>query len=678
MPKAPWRLRFRYAGGTTDRELPMAADSLDLVDFAALTPDALERACRDAMAACDAALERIVAVPAGERTFANTMLAMEEATEPVGLASGAYAFMAYVSADDALREKARELDQEIDQYSVALSFREDLYEAVRAFAATPEAQALDGEAKRALAFDLRDYRRNGFELPREQRARVRAIMDELVALDVQFRNAIDDWDDAIEVTREQLAGLPDSFIERLKTVERGAVTKYRVSLDYPELHPFMSNAADESLRRELFLKDQRKGGLENVERLEKAIALRNEAATLLGYDSWAAYRVETRMAKQRQQVDAFLADLREKVARKAGLDFEGLREAKGGEVHIWDWRYYHNELLKTRYAVDEFEVAQYFPLDACLDGLFAVTQSMLGVRYEPAPAAPRWHPDVQVFDIYEADAPAGTEPFARFYMDLFPRPNKYGHAAAFTLRRGRLRPDGTYQRPVSAIVANFTKPSATEPSLLRHTEVVTLFHEFGHILHQTLTRAQRARFSGTATERDFVEAPSQMLEHWCWEPEVLASFARHYQTGEPLPQALLEAMIAAKNLDSGVMTLRQLFFASLDFAYHSPGFAGDTTLVVRELHPITGFPYPDGTYFQSGFGHLFGYDAGYYGYLWSHVFGDDMYTRFEATSPLDRSIGAHYRTAVLERGGSVDGDQLVRDFLGREPNSDAFLRGLGL
>jgi Zn-dependent oligopeptidase len=231
---------------------------------------------------------------------------------------------------------------------------------------------------------------------------------------------------------------------------------------------------------------------------------------------------------------------------------------------------------------------------------------------------------------------------------------------------------------VSAIVANFTKPTASQPSLLRHGEVVVLWHEFGHILHQTLTRAARGRFSGTQTERDFVEAPSQMLEHWCWEPDVLAGFARHHRSGEPLPQTTVEAMVAAKNLDSGVFTLRQLYFASLDFAYHSPGFDGDTTRVTEELHEITGFPFTPGTHFESGFGHLFGYDAGYYGYLWSQVFGDDMYTHFEAAGALDPAVGAEYRRTVLEPGGSIDGMEMVRGFLGREPNNNAFLRGLGL
>lgn len=653
---------------------------LDLAPWESLTPDELAAACQRAMDACEAGIAEIVGLADSVRTYENTLLALEDATEPVALASGAYAFLAYVSADDALRETAREWDERLDRYLVGLGFREDLYEAVRAFSEQPGAQALTGEDARYLAFELRDYRRNGFGLPKETRERVRALMDELVALGVTFRNAIDDYEDGLELTREQLAGMPDAWIERLRTVERDGVTYYRVTLDYPELHPFLANCPDRELRRQLFEKDQRKGGGENVSVLERALAIRQEIAQLLGYASWADYRTETRMAGSREAVERFLEDLRAKVAVKAERDLAAMRafarERTGSdEVAIWDWRYWHNEQLRAQYAVDDFAVAQYFPLDAVIEGLFSVYQQVLGVTFTESAEAPRWHPEVRAFDISEAE---GGPPFARFYMDLFPRPNKYGHAAAFTLRRGRRLRDGSYQKPVSAIVANFTGPSASQPSLLRHSEVVTFFHEFGHIMHQTLTRAERARFSGTQTERDFVEAPSQMLEHWCWEPAVVASFSRHWQTGEPLPRELVEAMVAAKNLNSGIMTLRQIFFATLDLRYHSPGFAGDSTKLVEELHWITGFPYTPGTHFQSGFGHLFGYDAGYYGYLWSHVFGDDMYTNFEEAGPLDAATGRRYRQTVLERGGSVDGGQLVRDFLGREPNSDAFLRGLGL
>jgi thimet oligopeptidase len=655
-----------------------------MIDFEKLTPEIVARECEAAVKACDEALTAIVATPAAQRTFANTFVAMESALDHVQQASGTYAFMTYVSDNDALRESARDWDEKLSKYSVELAFREDLYNAVKEFAASPEAATLSGDDKRLLERTLTDYRRNGFDLPKEQREQVQALMNRLVELGTEFRKAIDTWDDAIVVDRADLAGMPERWIEGLKTVDEGGATKYRVSLDYPEIIPFMDNAESATWRRELFLKNQNKGGDANVGVLEEAIKVRGQAAALLGYDSWAAYVVERRMAKTRDNVERFLRDLEPKVRVKFEADIAALgrlKEKHVGDAHIdiWDWWFYTNMLNKTEYAVDDFEVANYFPLDACIDGLFLVTQELLGIRYEPAPDAPRWHADVQAFDIFDTRPGRDTSaPFARFYMDLYPRPNKFGHAAAFTLRGGRTLADGTYQQPISAIVANFTKPSADAPSLLRHSEVDTLFHEFGHILHQTLTRAKYLEFSGSSTERDFVEAPSQMLEHWVWDRDVLGRFTRHHQTGAPLPGDLLDAMVRAKTVSSGIATLRQMFFARLDFAIHSPGFDGDTTKAVREHYPITGFPYPEGTHFQGGFGHLFGYDAGYYGYLWSRVFGDDMWTRFEAAGVLDRATGLEYRTKILERGGSVDGDVLVRDFLGREPNMDAFLKELGL
>ena len=568
-----------------------------LPDFAALTPEQVEGACEGAIAACDAAVDAIVAVADEARTFANTLGALEAATDGVAQAAGQYAFMAYVAEDGALRETARAWEERIDKYFVDLSFREDLYAAIKAYAGRGE--RLGAEEARLLDHQLRDYRRNGFELPEGERARVRALSDELVTLGVEFQKNINEWDDGIVVPREALAGLPDAFIDSLRTEEADGERRYRVSLDYPEYFPFMGKAHAAELRRELFAKEQVKGGDANVAVLERALAARQEMAALLGYDSWASYAHEVCMARERERVAAFLADLRERVAVKAAADLALMGEVQGGPVDIWDWRYCHDQLLQTRYAVDEFEVAQYFPLDACLDGLFTICQRLLGVRFERRPDAPVWHEDVQAFDVYEAD---GGEAFARFYMDLFPRPNTYGHAAAFTLRGGRRLPDGAYQKPVSAIVANFTKPSADAPSLLRHSEVETLFHEFGHILHQTLTRAAHARFSGTSTERDFVEAPSQMLEHWVWDREALARFTRHHETGEPLPDALLDAMLAAKTLSSGVTTLRQLYFAHLDQAFHEPGFDGDSTAAARELHEITGFPYTPGTHFPVGLG----------------------------------------------------------------------------
>jgi Zn-dependent oligopeptidase len=330
-------------------------------------------------------------------------------------------------------------------------------------------------------------------------------------------------------------------------------------------------------------------------------------------------------------------------------------------------------VLREQHDIDQFEVAKYFPLEAVLDGLFDAYQRLVGVRFVPLPEGKAWHPDVRLFAVED-----GGETVAHFYMDLHPRPDKFGHAAAFTLRSGRRLPDGGYRAPASAIVANFTKPSEKTPSLLRHSEVVTLFHEFGHILHQVMTRSRFRRFSGTSVERDFVEAPSQMLEHWCWDPALLRSFTRHYETGESIPAALVERIVAAKNVASGIAALRQIYFGRIDLAYHANGREKDTDAIARELHDIAGFEFPEETHFQAGFGHLFGYDAGYYGYMWSKVFGDDMFTRFEQAGLDDAEVGGDYRRLILERGGAVDGDVLVRDFLGREPNTDAFLRDLGL
>jgi len=331
--------------------------------------------------------------------------------------------------------------------------------------------------------------------------------------------------------------------------------------------------------------------------------------------------------------------------------------------------------MRERYEVDQFAVAEYFPLDATLDGMFALYQRLVGVRFHEVAEPRAWHPDVRLFNV--ADAERG-EHLGAFYLDLHPRPDKYGHAAAFTLRPGRLGPDGAYETGVSAMVANFTKPTPDSPSLLRHSEVNTLFHEFGHILHQVLTRSPYARFAGTSVQRDFVEAPSQMLEHWAWDADVLAGFTRHVATGEPLPPDLLHRMIAAKNVASGLHYLRQLYFARLDLAYHGEGRRKDTDAIAEVFHAITGFPFTPGTHFQAGFGHLFGYDAGYYGYLWSQVYGDDMAARFAEDPAGDEAVGRHYRRTILETGGTVDGAALLQAFLGRAPSMDPFLREIGL
>lgn len=648
-------------------------------DYTLATPELIRTECEAAMRRCDAMLDAIVAVPDDQRSLANTLLPLDTIDDAINTATGRYGFLTYVSADAAIREVALEYEQKLDTYSTTIGFREDVYRALRAFADSPAGAALEGEAQRLLEYALRDYRRNGFALSAEKRDRIQALKERLVHLGVEFRRNIDEYQDALLLTRDQLAGLPDSYIGRLQTVETDSGPRFRVSLDYPEFYPFLETADDASLRRELFLKNHNKAADVNLPLLAEAIAVRDEIASTLGYGSWADYVLEIRMAKTPEAATEFLVDLEQKVSLKARRDIAELAESKArhlgvaeATLDIWDWRYYMQRVLRERFEVDAFKVAEYFPLQATLDGMFDVYQRLVGVRFVPVPETKAWHPDVRLYALEDG---ASGEHIAHFYMDLHPRPDKYGHAAAFNLVYGR-ESEGGYQSPASAIVANFTKPTPDSPSLLRHSEVETLFHEFGHILHQVMTRSRFARFAGTRVERDFVEAPSQMLEHWVWDRDVLAGFTHHVETHEPLPAALLDRMIAAKNVASGIHYLRQIYFARLDLAYHGPGREKDTDAIAEELHSITAFPFASNTHFQAGFGHLFGYDAGYYGYLWSQVFGDDMFTRFESGDP--DQVGADYRRIVLEGGGVEDASQMLHSFLGREPRNDAFLREIGL
>jgi thimet oligopeptidase len=663
-------------GQTLLRGFRLPGMSRDLPDYANATPEDLAHACRTAVEECDAHVAALIAVPAGQRTFANTVLAVEEARASLREAKAAWALLAHASPDESLREAAMEWAEILGKHRVGIGLDEEVHRAVREYADSAQAAALSGEDARLLADLLLDYRRSGIGLPAAQRERVRALLDELVEIGLAFHAALSEWQDGIVVSRDELAGLPESFIEGLQRVDGG----YRVSLDYPELRPFLAEAHSAPRRRELLEKSLRKGGPENVARVERAIAVRREIADILGYPSWAAYVTETRMAKTPEAVGSFLDDLRERAALKATIDLAELADANekaGGsrEIMAWELPYAISQLKRARYAVDDLEIAQYLPLDACLEGLFAATGTLLGIRFEEVPDAPAWHSDVRTFDVREA---AGGEPLGRFYLDLFPRPDKYKHAMEVTVRPGRRLPDGSYQLPVSLMLANLTRPAAERPSLLRHSELVTLFHEFGHVLHDVLARAEHHRYAGAETELDFVEAPSQMLEHWCWEPAVLGGFARHYRTGEPMPEELLAGLIAARTVASGVLTLESLCLSTLDLTYHCAGYEGDSTATLAEVCAQHGMHHIEGTHRQSGFIHLFGYDAGYYGYLWSRVMGDDMYTRFETAGPLDQSTGMAYRRLVLERGGTVSGDVMVREFLGREPSNAAFLRGIGL
>lgn len=613
-----------------------------------------------------------------KRCYGNTLAPLEEVGDVISRAFGEVGFLGYVHPDEDLRTAGRQSGERLSKWQTDMVFDPALYRAVEEYSATDEAARLSGERARLLRFVRRDLRHAGHHLPPRSQERVKELTGRLIELGIAFSRNIAEYEDALEVRREELEGLPDAYVDSLPSSGDGE--RLRVTMAYPHVTPFLENARRRNLRRRLLKKFNSRAVETNRPLLEEAVAIRAEIADLFGEPSWAHHRLSDRMAGTPETVEGFYEQLispLQEAGRKEVARLAEMLEADGeeGPVQVWDWRYYDNRIRLTEYGIDQMEVAAYFPLDRVVEGMLDLTGEVFGLRYRRA-SIPVWHEDVTTYAVMDRSSGARL---AYFHMDLFPREGKFSHAAAFTLVRGRRLPDGSYQQPRSAIVANFTPPSGDSPALLQHSEVLTLFHEFGHILHQVLTRTELGRFSGTATEGDFVEAPSQIMENWTWRPEVLARFAFHHRTGKPLPAELLEKLTGAKLLNVAVSKLRQAAFGMLDMALHGADSHRDIDEILARTTEVSLFPLQEGTFFPAGFGHLLaGYDAGYYGYLWSEVYGDDMWRRFETEGVINPQVGMEYRREVLEKGGSRDAIETLRAFLGREPDSRAFLRKLGI
>lgn len=643
-----------------------------MFDYTSLTAETVTQAVEDAIARGEDLITSIVDHE-GMRTWADTMAPLDMLGVEMVRAYGIGPFMARVHPDKSVRDAAQSAEERLQKWQSDLVFRRDLYQAIEEYAATDEASRLVGEDRRLFEFTQRDFRRAGHALTDEERAEVQRLRTRLVELGVAFNRNIDEFEDGLDLTREQLTGLPDDYIARLtEGAEKGT---YRVSLDYPDYYPFMDSAEDRELRRQIQFKFYNKAVEANLPILEETVRIRHRIAEIFGMPSWAHYGMEEKMAKDPKVVEEMYAGIVPTLTAKGKEEIADLGATLGdGRPEGWDHRYLHTKIRKERFGVDPNDVAAYFPLQQVLDGMFDITGEVFGLSYRRHESITAWHQDVMAYDILDA---ASGELLATFYMDLFPREGKFGHAAAFDIVPGHPDPEG-FVTPVTAIVANFTKPTADTPSLLQHQEVVTLFHEFGHVLHNSLGRSGHVRFAGYNTEWDFVEAPSQIMEHWCWDADVLRRFARHHKTGEPIPDTLVDQLVAARNLHIALAMLRQVAFGKLDLAFHGPGAEKDLHAISRETTEITLFPFHEGTFYAAAFGHLFGYDAGYYGYLWSKVYGDDMFSRFEAEGVLSPDVGREYRFKVLGPGGSKDPMEILRDFLGREPDQRAFVRYLGI
>lgn len=623
-------------------------------------------------------LAALIAIPQAERTFENTIMGYERAFDNYGNALGMSGFLSYVSTDKKFRDAANDLQMQISQYMVDVATRRDVYKAIREY--TDTNPRLDPVQAKLVKEMLIGFKNSGMDLNDADLEKFKALNKEKAEYIIKFDKNIQEYKDPLAVTKEQLRGLGEDYIKKLSKTDDG---KYLVTLDYPDYVPFMQNADDEQARKELEFKFNRRGGQENVELLEKTLTLRREIARLLGYKNHAELRLEDRMAKNPKTVMAFLKDLQKKLkplGKKEDKEMIAYKNSKTGKnsrtLYSWESGYWSNKFRKENLELDSEKIKEYFPSQVVIDGMLDLFGGVFGITFEPVDI-PVWHPDVKAFKIKDK---ASGELVAYFYMDLYPREGKYKHAACFGLVEGEEKQDGTYQNPFVAIVANLNKPSGDTPSLLKHSEVETLFHEFGHVLHNALTKAKYSAFSGTSVSWDFVEAPSQMLERWAWDPQVLKKISRHYQTGESLPDDLIKRMIAAKNFGAGGMYLRQDFFAQYDMTLHTADTTPDTTKLYFELtKKIRGLPLTKGTIPQASFGHIMGgYDAGYYGYLWSEVIAEDFFGEFKKNGIFNPETGLKFRHEILEKGGTLDEEKMVENFLGRPADNKPFLKSIGL
>lgn len=623
-------------------------------------------------------LAALIAIPQAERTFENTIMGYERAFDNYGNALGMSGFLSYVSTDKKFRDAANDLQMQISQYMVDVATRRDVYKAIREY--TDTNPRLDPVQAKLVKEMLIGFKNSGMDLNDADLEKFKALNKEKAEYIIKFDKNIQEYKDPLSVTQEQLRGLGEDYIQKLSKTDDG---KYLVTLDYPDYVPFMQNADDEQARKELEFKFNRRGGQENVELLEKTLTLRREIARLLGYKNHAELRLEDRMAKNPKTVMAFLKDLQKKLkplGKKEDKEMIAYKNSKTGKnsrtLYSWESGYWSNKFRKENLELDSEKIKEYFPSQVVIDGMLDLFGGVFGITFEPVDI-PVWHPDVKAFKIKDK---ASGELVAYFYMDLYPREGKYKHAACFGLVEGEEKQDGTYQIPFVAIVANLNKPSGDTPSLLKHSEVETLFHEFGHVLHNALTKAKYSAFSGTSVSWDFVEAPSQMLERWAWDPQVLKKISKHYKTGEALPDDLIKRMIAAKNFGAGGMYLRQDFFAQYDMSLHTADTTPDTTKLYFELtKKIRGLPLTKGTIPQASFGHIMGgYDAGYYGYLWSEVIAEDFFGEFKKNGIFNPETGLKFRREILEKGGTLDEEKMVENFLGRPADNKPFLKSIGL
>jgi thimet oligopeptidase len=650
------------------------------IDFHSASAIDIKEATDKAMSEGKLSLEKIYAIADGKHNFKNTIQAFDDLYNKVLLADGIMSIFSNASADSSIRTAGQEGEQALDKFISDMGLDENLYKAFKDYSFSHEAKQLKGWQKKFLTESLENFERNGFALSADKRLELQKINNRIIDLSLEFDKNIAAYKDQLLVSEEDMKGLSEDFVKSRK--KEG--DKYIITLDGPSYSTFMKYAESEPMRKALYIKYNNRASDKNLDVLKQLLTERQKKAKLLGFSSYGAWQTASRMVKNTETVWAFENSLMTRVKEKTAQDVNELLQVKRkylndqdvSAITPWEASFYNNLLIKEKYALDQEKLQEYLVLDNVMSGLFQTTEKLFGIQYKEVKNAPVWHKDVRAFDVTQAGKPLG-----RFYLDLFPRENKYTHAACFPIRKGKLTSQG-YQQPVAALICNFNTPTADKPALLTHQQAVTFFHEFGHVLHNMLTTAEFSTLSGTSTKRDFVEAPSQIFENWVWSYDVLKLFAKHYKTGEVLPKSMYDKMIASRNVGSGIAASAQIFYGVVDMTLHDkydPEGPKTTTDVVKELtNSIMPYQYLEGTNFHAAFGHLNGYGASYYGYMWSKVYAEDMFSIFEKTGILNPATGKRYRDIILAKGGSSDEFELVKQFLSRQPNQEAFFRSLGV
>ncbi|MDQ2660060.1 MAG: Zn-dependent oligopeptidase, partial [Verrucomicrobiota bacterium] len=586
------------------------------------TPEAIAASTKGAIAKANSALDAIGAQDLAKVSFKSTIVARDDLGYDAGVFANRIVVIQQSNQDAAMRTAAENALKEIQDWAVSVDYREDVYRAMQAFAKTKP--KLAGEDEKLFTETMRDFRRAGLDLAPTKRKEVEELRKQLAKATTDFSTNIVDTQAPVVFTKAELDGVPDSFLGSpgVKTGDDAYTVLANVTFHYESV---METATNEQTRKRLCGIRFSLAKEKNVPLVSQILALRNKIALRLGYKSWADYQTEIKMAKTGAAASKFIDDLVAGVQPKFEAEVAELRKLKVAEtkdakaqIGVWDWRYYRNQLKKERYAVDTEALRVYFPFQQTLDGMFMIYQSIFGLKFEQVEAPNKWVDDLQLWVVTDA---ATGEPMGLFYLDMFPRAGKFNHFAEFPIIGGKRLADGKYQRPTAALLCNFPPASEGKPSLLTHTDVETLFHEFGHVMHELMTRAQYSRFAGTNVPGDFVEAPSQMLQAWVWNKQVLDTFAADYRDPtKKIPAETIDKMKEARLATEGIRYRRQFAFASLDLALHGPHPVDqpyDAVKISNAIFQKVFLPLVPDTAMIAFFGHFNGYDAGYYGYAWA-------------------------------------------------------------